>query len=127
LLYFFIKVEFFTYTHWPVRFNRKNRMVYVFKHNGPGGVLRVPFDEVYFHLGKSPGTSNNDLRGEVLDGDIVVDTFAAGTAVGDKWMMANIWEFVLRYMEWGPESLDFKHISLSTKRSWYNAFVQTAG
>ncbi|SOY63304.1 hypothetical protein CBM2587_B60316 [Cupriavidus taiwanensis] len=35
--------DFFCYTHYPIRFNRKNRMVYVFRHNGPGGVLTVPW------------------------------------------------------------------------------------
>src|SRR5699024_771770 len=49
--------EFFTYTHWPIRFNRKNRMVYFFRHNGSGGVVRVPFDDVYFHLGHSNSSS----------------------------------------------------------------------
>ena len=50
----YLSVDFFTYTHYPVRFNRKTRKVYFFRHNGPGGVTVVPWDDkdTYFHIGR---------------------------------------------------------------------------
>lgn len=120
--------EFFTYTHWPIRFNRTNRMVYFFRHNGPGGVVRVPFDDVFFHLGHSNSSSIiKDLRAEVVEDGIVTHTFAVGNYIGDKWAIAELWEFILRYMERGPESVKPDHLSVSIKKNWHNAFVQSGG
>lgn len=119
--------EFFTYTHWPIRFNRTNRMVYFFRHNGPGGVVRVSFDDVFFHLGHSNSSSIiKDLRAEVIEDGIVTHTFAVGTYIGDKWAIAERWEFILRYMERGPESVKPDHLVVSTEKNWYNAFIASA-
>ncbi|MEZ0470324.1 DUF6708 domain-containing protein [Luteimonas salinilitoris] len=49
---FYYKKELFSYTHYPVRFNRKTGKVHVFRHNGSGGVLTVPWDQVYWHVGR---------------------------------------------------------------------------
>jgi hypothetical protein len=39
----------FSYTRKPIRFNRLNQTVYVFRHNGPGGVLSIPWT-VHFSM-----------------------------------------------------------------------------
>ncbi|QAU24426.1 hypothetical protein EO087_10845 [Dyella sp. M7H15-1] len=121
--------EYFTYTHYPIRFNRKTRMVHVFRHNGPGGVLSVPWDKVFFHIGQ--GTTRKDLidiRGEVLDGDIVKDTFALGHAVPKtSRALLEMWEFIRRYMDEGSEAvgqdpLD-RYVELSVTPTWKNCWL----
>ena len=47
-LFFFLKTDSFTYTHAPMRFNRKTRMVHVFQIKANAEVLSVPWDEIYF-------------------------------------------------------------------------------
>jgi hypothetical protein len=108
---YMIKKEMFTYTHWPVRLNRKNRMVYVFRHNGPGGVLAVKWDDVFicFAPGKAKyaGNYNWDIRCHVLDAKgLIKDTFTIGefdTGLTDT--LRAHWEFFRRYMEEGTQHL----------------------
>jgi hypothetical protein len=126
-LKFILLKEYFTYTHYPIRFNRKTRMVHVFRHNKPGGVLSVPWDKVYFHIGQ--GTTRKDfldIRGELLDGDTVTDTFALGH-VNSRQALLEMWEFIRRYMDEGPEAaaphpLD-RYVQLSVTPSWKNCFL----
>ncbi|WP_177314402.1 DUF6708 domain-containing protein, partial [Burkholderia ubonensis] len=118
--------EFFSFTHFPIRFNRQARMIHVFRHNGPNGVLSVPWDQVYFHIGQ--GEVNRDLtdiRGHVMDGDNVIDTFAVGHFFGrDEQPVRQIWKFLVVYMEQGPQALpDDMVIQTSTSRSWTNCFL----
>ncbi|WP_174963496.1 DUF6708 domain-containing protein [Burkholderia ubonensis] len=129
--YFFVakpalRKEFFSLTHFPVRFNRKTRMIHVFRHNGRNGVLSVPWDQVYFHIGQ--GEVNRDLtdiRGHVMDGDNVIDTFAVGHFFGrDEQPVRQIWKFLVVYMEQGPQALPKDMvIGTSTSRSWANCFL----
>ncbi|CAM3492046.1 DUF6708 domain-containing protein [Burkholderia ubonensis] len=118
--------EFFSFSYFPIRFNRKTRMIHVFRHNGPNGVLSVPWDQVYFHIGK--GEVNRDLtdiRGHVMDGDDVIDTFAVGHFFGrDEQPVRQIWKFIVTYMEQGPQALPKDMvIGTSTSRSWANCFL----
>lgn len=130
LYYMALRGEYFTYTYWPIRFNRKTRMVHVFRYNGPGGTLSVPWDEVFFHIGagsqKRP--DDIDIRGHVLDGDIVKDTFALGHTVPrqHKRALLEMWEFIRRYMDEGPDAvgphpLD-RYIEVSVTPSLFNCF-----
>lgn len=48
-----LKKESFAYTHFPIRFNRKTRTVHVFRTDGT--VLSVPWDDVFFTLGRTGG------------------------------------------------------------------------
>ncbi|WP_413615347.1 hypothetical protein MRB56_21375 [Halomonas cupida] len=122
--------ELFTYTHYPIRFNRKTRKVYVFRRNGPGGVLVVPWDEVFWHIGR--GLQQNflcDVRGHVMDGMRVKDTFAVGQYFDDSRIdrIQATWEFIRRYMEEGPETvaehpLD-RLIDKSVTPSWKNCYL----
>lgn len=122
--------ELFTYSYYPIRFNRKTRKVHVFRHNGPDGVLTVPFDEVFWHVGRGlQKTFLCDARGHVMDGNTVKDTFAVGNYFDDSQMdrIHSIWTIIRRYMGEGPEAvaehpLD-RTIDLSTKPTWTNCYL----
>ena len=66
LYYIMLRLEYFAHTHYPIRFNRVTQMVHVFRHDGPDGALTVPWESVFFHIGR--GTNMKflrDIRGEV--------------------------------------------------------------
>ena len=109
LYIFVLRLEFFRYTHYPTRFNRKTRMVHVFRHNGK--VLSVPWDKVYFTLAYCVA-GYWEVVGHILseDGKTVLDTFSLSTrSLRDDWnpktTLYQQWEFVRRYMENGPQEL----------------------
>lgn len=102
-----LKTDAFRYTHFPIRLNRKTKMVHVFRTNGT--VLSVPWDEVFFCVAALP-QNNWEIQGHVLDADgvTVKETFAlpvVGTGEGDREQLSRYWEFVRRYMEDGPGSV----------------------
>lgn len=104
---FLIKKESFAYTHYPIRLNRKTRMVHVFRING--SVLSVPWNEVFFCIAPC-GKGDWEIQGHVLDKDkkTVLETFAFSEGAGSKLeseKLKHYWEFVRRYMEEGPESV----------------------
>ena len=95
----------FTYTHFPIRFNRKNRQVYVWRRSGT--VLKAAWDDLYFTIGGSETTWKDlYIAGHVMDpdGETVRETFALG-ATGDKEQLHTLWEFYRRYMEEGPQTV----------------------
>lgn len=111
--------ESFAYTHYPMRFNRRTRMVYVFRPNGT--VLSVPWDQVFFTLGHMAQWEEWEVRGHVLEPDnmTVKETFALSyvgclsatdveptrTQFSDQDFVRAHWEFVRRYMEDGPQAV----------------------
>src|SRR5690554_2295242 len=68
--------EWAHYTHYPIRLNRKSRMVHVFRRDG--SILSVPWEEVFFTLAQDARFW--EIRGHVLDsdGETVRETFALG-------------------------------------------------
>ncbi len=89
------------YTHYPIRLNRKTRMVHVFRIDGT--VLSVPWDEVFFCIGSLP-QYNWEIQGHVLDADgkTVRETFAfpqIAAGRSESELLKHYWEFVRRYME----------------------------
>lgn len=127
----FLKKDLFQYTYYPVRFNRKTRKVYIFRHNGPGGALALPWGDpnVYFHIGQ--GTQNKglfDLRCHVLDRNRQVQqTFTVGHFWDHENRIREEWELIRRYMEDGPAHC-FDHpadrmIALSTRVTWRNCWL----
>ncbi|QDI03849.1 hypothetical protein E4A48_09195 [Xanthomonas cerealis pv. cerealis] len=128
----FLKHEFFCFVYYPIRFNRKTRKIYVFREKRDGGLLIVPWDEVFFHIGR--GTDMKflrDIRGEILDGTIVKDTFALGHCAERDEPVKEMWEFIRRYMEEGPEAvaehpLD-KYVELSVAPTWKNCLISAVG
>ncbi|ECH9271467.1 hypothetical protein AAP84_23965, partial [Salmonella enterica subsp. enterica] len=108
-----LRQEAFRYTHYPIRLNRMNRMVYV--HRIDGTILRIPWDEVFFTLVQEPmfpsGMGANwAIHGHVLDadGETVRETFAFSVVEIPEIVTAH-WEFLRRYMEEGPQAVE-KHI-----------------
>jgi len=99
--------EWFGYTHYPIRLNRKNRMVYVWR--GDGTVLEAPWDKVYFTLyvaKQVAGVTNLGIKGLVLkDPDTVEEAFWFGYSSSDKSYTLRYWEFLRRYMEEGPKAV----------------------
>ncbi|MBT9567958.1 MAG: hypothetical protein IV085_06640 [Thiobacillus sp.] len=118
-VWMFLK-ETFAYTHYPIRLNRKNGKIYVFRLDGT--VLAMPWKDVFFTVGKGrPRGSYDDIRGHVLDADgvTVKETFALSYSgdlskeelnaypddVQETHYLFRYWEFVRRYMEEGPVNL----------------------
>jgi len=111
------KKESFAYTHYPIRFNRQNRMVYYFRVDGE--VASVSWDDVFFTIGQ--GSNLWSVRGHVLADDkvTVLDTFSlshigmiyshepdpdTGKFHPEDYVRPH-WEFIRRYMEEGPQDL----------------------
>lgn len=109
----------FAYTHYPMRFDRKNRMVHIFRTNGT--VLSSPWDDIFFTLGHLAPESSWEVRGHIInqDGDTVRETFAlsyfgslpnlnkapeAPNCSSEDFVRAH-WEFIRRFMEDGPEAI----------------------
>jgi hypothetical protein len=114
-----LRKESFAFTHYPIRFNRKTRMVHLFRTNGT--VLSVPWDKVFFTLGHMAQWDEWEVRGHVLEPDDVTvqETFALSyvgslsaldvnperTQFSDHDFVRAHWEFIRRYMEDGPQAV----------------------
>ncbi|WP_250536702.1 DUF6708 domain-containing protein, partial [Caballeronia sp. AZ10_KS36] len=104
--------ESFRWTHFPIRFNYRNRMVYVFCLDG---VIRsAKWDDLFFTISRckrsfTPGSGPQiwDIRGHALKADrqTVEWTFALPCDSEDPRQLKNCWEFVRRYMEEGPKAV----------------------
>ncbi|ALN87249.1 hypothetical protein LC55x_3998 [Lysobacter capsici] len=103
--------ETFTFTHFPIRLNRKTRKVHVFRPGRPGRpILTADWDKLFVTLTPCPmGRGNRDwnILAHVMadDGETVLDTFAFSFVrdVGELDVLRGNWEFLRRYMEDGPE------------------------
>ncbi|TAM33599.1 MAG: hypothetical protein EPN68_01055 [Rhodanobacter sp.] len=123
----FFRREFFSNTYYPIRFNRKNRTIYVYRSKWAGGLLTLPWESVYFHIGHGKSMDSlRDVRGEVMDGDIIKDTFAVGQFLGSNDSVRELWEFIRRYMDEGPDKLPGTQITLSVAPTWKNAYIMSA-
>jgi len=93
--------EWFRKTHYPIRFNRRNQMVYVYKVSGE--ILSVPWKDILFTPAKSLGrTSEWGIDGHILaeDGETVIDTFSLAVSLtAGKKLLGEYWEFIRCYME----------------------------
>jgi len=101
--------EMFFSTYYPIRFNRKNGMVYVYQSGG--AVLSVPWRDIHFVLtsGKvSPTTTEWTIIGCVTedDGDTVAEAIPLPVNLNlDPEDLTMYWEFIRCYMEEGDEYL----------------------
>ncbi|MBU9630315.1 hypothetical protein KTE60_13600 [Burkholderia multivorans] len=100
--------ESFSWTHFPIRFNYRNKKVYVFRRGGT--VLIADWRKIFFTLGRcerTVGQQNWDIRGHILDkdGETVRETFALPGDTALVEQLKHTWEFVRRYMEEGPASV----------------------
>jgi hypothetical protein len=101
--------EFLTHTHYPIRFNRKTRMVHAYRDKRDGGIVSVPWEKAFFHIGQAVGEDTEflkDIRCHVVDAeDRILDTFAVGHYFDDEHKIRSIFEFIRRYMEEGPQDV----------------------
>ncbi|UDN37247.1 DUF6708 domain-containing protein [Proteus sp. NMG38-2] len=103
-----LKTEWFAWTHYPLRFDRKNQMVYAFRTDG--SIISVPWKKVFFTTGLDYAKSmKNDyyISGHILadDNKTIVDTFCLPASTGNFELLKYHWEFIRRYMEEGPENI----------------------
>ena len=105
----FFLSDAFTYTHYPIRFNRQNRQVYAFRRDGT--VLKAGWDDFYWTRYKATHVGGGDVNvmGHLLDEDgIAVKESIGLSMVGvapneeGKERMRTFFEFFRRYMEEGP-------------------------
>lgn len=100
---YLMRYDAFRLTHYPIRYNRKSRMVYAFRPDGT--VIEAPWDSLFFFRGHAhvPMFGDTwDIRAHVLadDGKTVVDTFTlAYSEYGKKHSPLFTWEYIRRYME----------------------------
>ena len=105
MIYLFTR-DAFAYTHYPIRFNRKNRQVYAFRRNGT--VLKAAWDEMYWTIhGTGTGLQSIFVAGHVLtpDGHVKETIGLAQVAASMDGVeeLQTFFEFYRRYMEEGPE------------------------
>ncbi|MDR3104217.1 MAG: hypothetical protein LBU96_07165 [Yokenella regensburgei] len=103
-----LKIEWFAWTHYPIRFNRKEQLVHVHRLNGT--VFTVPWDKVFFTTGLSHAKGPTKawyISGHVLadDGITVTETFCLPASHLIREELSRHWEFIRRYMEVGPEAV----------------------
>jgi hypothetical protein len=104
LCYLLFRIDGFRRTYEPIRFNRKNRMVYIMRRDGT--VASAPWDEVYCagwnNIGRYESTFG--LKCLILDKDRVTvrNTFLLNFQ-GDVKGIMNFWEYIRRYMEEDPK------------------------
>lgn len=103
-----LKTEWFAWTHYPIRFNRKEQLVHVHRLNGT--VFTVPWDKVFFTTGLSHAKGPTKawyISGHVLadDGVTVTETFCLPASHLIREELFRHWEFIRRYMEEGPEAV----------------------
>jgi hypothetical protein len=129
----------FNYTRKPIRFNRIDRTISAFRHNGPGGVIAVPWEDAFLYVERQPksglaSTAARVVRCLVLDEKGgVCDSFTFGKRVVlasseegklGKQVMNELYEdfeYYRRFMEEGPESLPPVAGFLSTEISFRNS------
>lgn len=102
-MFYFLKIECFIYTHYPIRFNRKKQLVHLFRINGE--VQTVPWKDIYFCMRREKPDGLTPkmwyLCGHLLaeDGITVIDTFTVSMYAPKKIYVLRFWELVRRYME----------------------------
>lgn len=104
----FFFFDAFTYTHYPIRFNRQNRQVYAFRRDGT--VLKAGWDDLYWTIYNTKlGLGGGDLNvmGHLLDKDGITVKESIGLSLVDagepgRQNLLQFFEFFRRYMEEGP-------------------------
>jgi hypothetical protein len=106
-----VRKECYRYTHYPIRFNRKTRMVHVFRLDGT--VMSESWDKLCFTLCRHSFMDGSEweVRAHRLseDGATVLETFGLTGTVShkekDEPLLRGVWELVRRYMEDGPQEV----------------------
>ncbi|MCL2591259.1 MAG: hypothetical protein FWD67_10395 [Betaproteobacteria bacterium] len=105
-IFFFIlllRQECFTYTHFPMRFNRNTRMVHAFLDNKKREIVSIPWDKAFFTSSTFTGESSQFIvyaHKLTEDGKMVLATFQLSQQSEDDSEYRFLqWEFVRQYME----------------------------
>lgn len=103
----FFLIDAFTYTHYPIRFNRQSRQVFAFRRDGT--VLKAGWEDFYWTIHKASHMGGGDLNvmGHLLDKDGVTVKESIALSLVDagepgRQNMLQFFEFFRRYMEQGP-------------------------
>lgn len=105
----FFLSDAFTYTHYPIRFNRRNRQVYAFRRDGT--VLKAGWEDFYWTIYKATHVGGGDanVMGHLLDKDGItikesIGLSMVGMAANDEGLerLRAFFEFFRRYMQEGP-------------------------
>jgi hypothetical protein len=130
-LYAFLR-ECFAYTHYPVRLNRVNGKVYVWRKKG---VVSYAWKDLHFWKRKYRDAvlEHMDWRANALDkdGETVVDSFPIGACdATSETEMRNHFEYFRRYMEEGPkEPYDMLKVCVPValrKETWFEGYMRTS-
>nr|ELR5233652.1 hypothetical protein [Providencia rettgeri] len=102
---FLLKKDWFAWTHYPIRFDRKNRLVHAHRHDG--SVFSARWEDIFFTTAAMYG-DDCYISGHVLadEGMTIIDTFCLPASHNNIPALKAHWEFVRRYMETGPEGLE---------------------
>lgn len=108
----FKKYEKLGYNYYPIRFNRKNRKVYVYDVSGQ--IFSGDWEKIDFILNHRLGGYEGtfwEIKGVIKDNnDLIIYTFAFALSKHKKQETLEIWQFIKEYMNNGPEKLYFnKH------------------
>ena len=99
--YKFLVLEVFNYTHYPIRFNRKNKTVYLFRNGKP--VLAVPWHDLEFVRISNGGKPESwSIVGCTLADDGETVTHYIPLPVSNNWgpeYLEVYWEYIRCYME----------------------------
>lgn len=96
----FARLDYFKHSHFPIRFNRKNQMIYVFRYDGT--VLEVPWKNAHFALNKI-NRGNISVYVMKEDRQTAQEIFQIRNVGGVEKGALQIWEHIRSYMEEGPQ------------------------
>jgi hypothetical protein len=104
--YWTSRLECFAFTHYPIRYNRKNRCVYIWRPKGQA--VKAKWDELcFFPMPRSHPLAERLIVAAILSADKskIEDMFFLGTQGGDSDQQKMYVEFLRRYMDQGPEAV----------------------
>ncbi|WP_335957336.1 DUF6708 domain-containing protein [Acinetobacter bereziniae] len=105
----FKKYEKLGYNYYPIRFNRKNRKVYVYDVSGQ--IFSENWEKIDFILNHRLGGYEGifwEIKGFIKDNNgLITYTFAFALSKNKKQETLEIWQFIKEYMNNGPEKLYF--------------------
>jgi hypothetical protein len=110
LAIYLLNRDVYAYTHYPIRLNRQNKYVYVFRRNGT--VLKAKWGAIYWTIcGHGPDSNGIYISGHVMGNNktIVKESFSlsliASPYVGGERQLQSHFEFFRRYMQDGPSAV----------------------